>query len=147
MSPKPQPERVTWASGASRHAKVAGETDRHPRFDLISPVGHRRLAEVYGEGALAHGDRNWERGMPEDAILNHLEAHLVQWKAGDRSEDHLAKVAWGVYALMHFEERLAVADQGVCDCQRRAGRGEHGAPKPPSCACSSGHPAPGGFPR
>lgn len=102
---KPQPERVTWASGAARNAKVAGESDRHPRYDLVSPIGHRRLAEVYGEGAKTFGDRNWESGMPTEVILNHLEAHLVAWKAGDRGEDHLAKVAWGLYALMHYEER------------------------------------------
>lgn len=86
-------------SGSVRSADADGE-----RFDLISPFGLVRLAKVYAEGAKKYGDRNWELGQPIGEILNHVERHLNLWKQGDRSEDHLAKVAWGMFAIMHYEK-------------------------------------------
>lgn len=81
------------------------------RYDLISWIGHRRLAETYKEGAIKYGDWNWLKGFPLSDLLNHVEKHLNQYKAGDSSEDHLAHAAWGLYAMMHFEEtRLDLVD-------------------------------------
>ena len=74
------------------------------RFDLVSPFGLFRLAKIYAEGAKKYGDRNWELGQPFGDVLNHAERHRCLWKKGDRSEDHLAKVAWGMFAIMHYEE-------------------------------------------
>lgn len=77
------------------------------RFDLVSPVGLRRLAETYAEGAGKYGDHNWLKGMPFSSIINHLEAHIVKYKRtppAERKEDDLAHAAWGLFALMHFEE-------------------------------------------
>lgn len=90
---------VKYASGASRSSDAEGV-----RFDLVSPVGHRRLAARYAMGAVNRGDRNWEGGMPASDVINHLERHLNLWKSGDTSDDHLAAAAWGLFALMHFEE-------------------------------------------
>lgn len=81
------------------------DADDH-RFDLVSPFGLFRLAKIYAEGAKKYGDRNWELGQPTGDVLNHAERHLQLWKQGDRSEDHLAKVAWGMFAIMHYEETL-----------------------------------------
>ena len=91
----------TFASGATRSADV----DRDGvRFDLISPVGWWRLAARYGLGAKTHGDRNWEKGVPASVVINHMQRHENLWLAGDRSDDHLAAIAWGCFALMHYEE-------------------------------------------
>ena len=92
-------------SGATRSQDAEKE-----RFDLICPFAMKRLAVVYSEGAETHGSANWERGVPLDATLNHLERHLQLWKMEKKSgnkidgDDHLAKVAWGAFALMHYEE-------------------------------------------
>lgn len=88
-------------SGATR----SKDADAY-RYDLITPHGMKRLAKRYADGAVTHGDRNWEKGIPASVNLNHLEGHLQQWKAGDTSEDHLAAIAWGVFALMHFEATM-----------------------------------------
>ena len=93
--------------GAIRMRCVAG-TSKPCRYDLISPVGLRRLAETYGEGSLKYGDRNWEKGIPNSNLLNHLIAHIQQYMRGDTIEDHLAHAAWGLFALMHFEENIKV---------------------------------------
>lgn len=75
------------------------------RFDLITPVGMRRVAKRYADGAIKHGDRNWEKGIPASVTINHMLNHLNKWQSGDRSDDHLAAVAWGALALLHYEER------------------------------------------
>lgn len=88
-------------SGAERGTDADGT-----RYDLISPVGLTRLAETYAEGAKKHGDRNWEHGMPASDLLNHVVNHIYRWLAGDVSADHMAHAAWGLFAVMHFEELL-----------------------------------------
>ncbi len=86
-------------SGAVRSADAIST-----RYDLISPIGLRRLAETYAEGALKYSDNNWLKGFPASDILNHLMKHIDQFRLGDKSEDHLAHAAWGLFALMHFQE-------------------------------------------
>ncbi len=78
--------------------------DDRQRFDLISPIGLRRLSETYAEGAAMYGDRNWENGFPASVVINHALRHLILWLDGDMTEDHLAHAAWNLFALMHFEE-------------------------------------------
>jgi len=74
------------------------------RYDLISPIAMRRLAEVCAEGAHKYGDFNWEKGMPIIDLLNHGLRHLLRYLAGDRSEDHLGHALWNVAAAVHSEE-------------------------------------------
>lgn len=77
------------------------------RFDLISPIALKRLAQHYENGALKYEARNWEKGQPIgrylDSAIRHLYAHL----GGDRSEDHLAAAAWNAMAAIHTEVKIA----------------------------------------
>ena len=91
----------SFATGA-----VRGTDANATRYDLVSPIGLRRLAETYAEGAAKYEPRNWERGLPAGDTINHALRHIMQWLAGDKSEDHLAHAAWGLFAVMHFEETL-----------------------------------------
>lgn len=88
-----------FATGAVR-SKDAAKT----RYDLISPIGMRRLAETYAEGAAKYGDHNWEMGFPISDILNHGLRHVFLYLSGDRTEDHLSHAAWNLFAAMHSEE-------------------------------------------
>lgn len=74
------------------------------RFDLITPIGLRRLAETYNEGAKKYGAYNWLKGFPASDLMNHTIAHCYKWLNGDTSEDHLAHAAWGLFTIMHFQE-------------------------------------------
>lgn len=74
------------------------------RYDLISPIGLRRLAQACHEGAELYSDYNWEAGMPVADLLNHAIAHLYDYLAGDREEDHLAHAVWNCVAACHSEE-------------------------------------------
>lgn len=125
-------------------AKRSGDADNE-RYDLISPIGLRRLAETYAEGAAKYGDRNWENGFPASVIFNHAVRHLNLWLAGDDHEDHLAHAAWNLFALMHFEETRSdlfdipsredletdlnelLSNQSQCGQERNCGRCEHRA--------------------
>ncbi len=93
------PTIIQFPTGARRSGDAQSE-----RYDLITPIGLRRLAETYAEGAARHGERNWELGMPASALVNHALRHMNLWMTGDDSEDHLAHAAWNMLALMHFEE-------------------------------------------
>lgn len=100
--------RTTYKTGAQRGSSVAGESrdvsKLTPRYDLISPIALRRLAETHAEGADRYGQYNWRAGMPFTDTLNHCLAHINAYLTGDKSEDHLAHAAWNLFALMHFEE-------------------------------------------
>ena len=88
-------------SGAVRGSDAEGV-----RFDLITPIGLRRLAETCAEGARKYGDHNWQKGIPASVMLNHAIRHAYLWLAGDATEDHLAHAAWNLLAVCHFEEVL-----------------------------------------
>lgn len=90
-----------FATGAVRGTDAAGV-----RFDLITPIGLRRLAETCAEGAAKYGDHNWQKGIPASEMLNHAIRHLYLWLGGDATEDHLAHAAWNILGVCHFEEAL-----------------------------------------
>lgn len=93
---------VRFWTGAVRSSDAEAE-----RYDLISPIGLRRLAETYAEGSAKYGEHNWEQGIPASSLANHALRHIMLWLAGDQAgEDHLAHAAWNLLAAMHFEERL-----------------------------------------
>jgi hypothetical protein len=85
---------------------VRGIESSNARYDLITPVGLRRLAETYGEGAVKYGDENWLKGIDCKNLMNHALTHLTQYLAGDRTEDHLAHASWNLFAIMHNEEKM-----------------------------------------
>lgn len=89
----------TFETGAVRSTDADGV-----RFDLITPIGLRRLAETYNEGAKKYGSYNWLKGFPASDLSNHVIQHIYKWLNGDTSEDHLAHAAWGLFTIMHFQE-------------------------------------------
>ncbi len=74
------------------------------RFDLITPIGLRRLAATYQEGAVKYGAHNWQKGIPASDLTNHALKHVNSWLSGDTSEDHLAHAVWNLMTLIHFQE-------------------------------------------
>ena len=74
------------------------------RYDLITPIGLRRLAQHYENGARKYGDRNWEKGQPLSRYLDAAIRHTYAYIAGAREEDHLAAAAWNILAAIHTQE-------------------------------------------
>ncbi len=77
------------------------------RYDLLSPLALRRLAEHFENGAVKYGDRNWERGQPQARYLDSALRHLFKHLEGMRDEDHLSAAAWNVLAMIHQEEAVS----------------------------------------
>ena len=95
-------------TGAVRSADAFDE-----RWDLISPIGLRRVAETCAEGARKYGAYNWEKGMPAWDLINHAIRHIYMFLEGRRDEDHLAHAAWGILAAMHSLEAWPHLNDGT----------------------------------
>jgi hypothetical protein len=96
-------------SGQRRETITGAVRDRvqgKGRYDLITPIGLRRLALHYENGARKYKDRNWEKGMPLSWFLDSAIRHLFDYLSGDRSEDHLAAVAWNALGYIHSEQLI-----------------------------------------
>jgi hypothetical protein len=89
---------------------VRDTQDGKPRYDLIPTEGLRRLAKLYTRGAVKYGDNNWQKGQPLSRAYASLFRHLIQWREGDRTEDHMAAVAWNAMAIMFYEENKPELD-------------------------------------
>jgi hypothetical protein len=96
---------------------VRSADKNHVMYQLISPIGMRRLAETMKEGFDKYGAYNWERGMPIGDILNHAIDHIYAYLANPdpkaRSEDDLAHAAWNLFAAMHMEESHPNLEHGL----------------------------------
>ena len=87
--------------------------DSKGRFDLVSPLALKRLADLYQRGCAKYGERNYEKGIPLCRIIDSAMRHLNMYLAGDRSEDHLSALAWNAFALIHTEEQIARGNLSV----------------------------------
>lgn len=92
-------ETETFVTGAKRSRLDA-------RYDLLSPIGLRRAAEAADHGAKKYGEFNNEMGLGVSVYLNHALAHIYDYLAGDRAEDHLGHAAWNLLFACQSEEVL-----------------------------------------
>ena len=101
-------------SGERREAKSGAVRDRargKGRYDLISPLGMKRLAIHYENGSIKYDDRNWEKGMSLSWFLDSMERHVERYKecrilGEEQTEDHMAAIAWNAHGFMHTEEMI-----------------------------------------
>lgn len=89
---------------------VRDTQENKPRYDLIPICSLKRLADLYARGAIKYDDNNWQKGQPYSRAYASLFRHIIGWREGDRSEDHLAAVAWNAFALMYYEENKPELD-------------------------------------
>lgn len=88
--------RTTFETGAVREERIVEKG----RYDLIPGYPLHRLAVHYARGAVKYAPNNWMKGIPLSSFLDSAERHLNAFKMGDRSEDHMAAVAWNVFGFM-----------------------------------------------
>lgn len=75
------------------------------RPDLISPYMLKALGKVLATGADHYGDRNWEKGMPQECFKESASRHYVQWMNNETDEDHAAQLIFNVMAWIHFRDK------------------------------------------
>jgi hypothetical protein len=76
------------------------------RFDLISPIALKRLAQHYENGSIKYGDRNWEKGQPLSRYVDSLIRHAYCLLEGKADEDHASAIGWNAMAYVHTEEMI-----------------------------------------
>lgn len=94
-------KRQEFATGSKRDTQ-----EGKGRFDLISPISLKRLAQHFQNGANKYGDRNWEKGQPLSRYLDSAIRHAYAYMEGNRDEDHAIAIAWNAMALVHTEEMI-----------------------------------------
>jgi Transcription factor zinc-finger len=71
-----------------------------PLYSLLA------VGKIFIEG-LRYGKDNWKKGVHDkeyqEERLEHAFLHLIKYKEGDRSEEHLAKVAWFCFTQLELE--------------------------------------------
>lgn len=86
---------------------------KRPRHDLIPIEFLDELASIFEEGRRprpgmpeGYGD-SWKQGGNEFLLdcLNHASNHLHLYMNGDKSENHLSKVAWNVLVKRLFDKK------------------------------------------
>ena len=80
--------------------------DGKGRYDLITPIALKRLAQHYENGANKYNDRNWELGQPLSRYIDSAIRHLYTHLEGHRDEDHCSAAIWNIAALIHTEEMV-----------------------------------------
>jgi hypothetical protein len=94
-------KRHTFSTGAQRQPKTG-----LGRPDLISVIATMRKAVHLEKGAVGHGERNWEQGMPLSSFLASAWRHLLALTDGCEDEDHAAALAFNVDGYMHTEHLI-----------------------------------------
>jgi hypothetical protein len=88
-------------SGAVRDAATG-----KGRYDLVSPIPLRRLAQLYENGAVKYNARNWEKGMNLAVFYNSMMNHAQKVLEGWTDEDHEAAVLWNMFGYIHTKEMI-----------------------------------------
>jgi hypothetical protein len=92
---------ATFVSGAQR-------TAMDTRYDLLTPIGLRRVAQASHVGAVKYGAMNVEKGLPVSVFLNHALAHIYAFLEGNRPEgdpsEDLGHAAWNLLWAVHSFE-------------------------------------------
>lgn len=92
---------------ATAESTISAKTDKVGTGLILIPFySLLELGKIFIEG-LRYGRDNWKKGINDkeyqEERLEHALLHLIKWKEGDRSEAHLAKVAWFCFTQLELE--------------------------------------------
>lgn len=79
-----------------------------PLTTALTAYARLRYGYHLRKGSNNYGKDNWKLGQPSEALLESLDRHLAQYLLGDRSEDHLSAIMFGVVMLMQNEEKEGI---------------------------------------
>lgn len=116
------------------NAKTGGQKgSKSERFDLIPAIAMRKVARLYGRGALKYAAHNWRKGYDWSLSIAALERHLAAFKEGEDFDgetqcEHLASVVFHALALLTYADEHPELDD------RWKPEGTHGTSEPGSKA-------------
>ncbi len=75
------------------------------RYDLLSPNAIKRIAKRLEYGAKKYGDKDWEKGIPNNMLIDSSLRHIFQYLNNENDEDHLASAVTNLMQVMEQEEK------------------------------------------
>jgi len=94
-------EKRQFSTGAKRQASAGKGLP-----SLFPGDGYIELCKHFEDGAVLHGDRNWEKGLPLASIIDSLERHIAAEKMGDTSERHDRAIGWNALVYLTTKTRI-----------------------------------------
>lgn len=88
-------------------AKRDGNSSK-PFIHNIKGYSRIRYGFHMTKGANKYGDGNWEKGLPTECYLESIDRHLAYYMEGDRSEDHLSALLFGIFGIMENEKKQGI---------------------------------------
>lgn len=79
-----------------------------PFIHNLKGYTRQRFGYHMTKGANKYGDSNWELGMPSDQYLESVDRHLAAYMEGNRDEDHLAAIIFGIQGCMINEKNEGI---------------------------------------
>lgn len=95
-------EQTSFSTGAVRDA-AKGKGFPH----MIPPIGIRKIAKRFEDGAVNYGPHNWMKGIPLSRYVDAIKRHCMAWEEGQTNEDHLAAIGWNMVCAAWTEEQIA----------------------------------------
>jgi len=95
----------------NRKFKTGAQRDNNSNKPFVHNFkGYTRLRFGYHmtTGANKYGDQNWIKGMPIESYLESVDRHLAQYLNGDRNEDHLSAILFGIQGCMIEEQKQGI---------------------------------------
>lgn len=90
-------------TGAKRDSNVG-----KPYIHNLLGYTRQRFGYHMALGAAKYGDGNWLKGLPTECYLESVDRHLAAYMTGDRSEDHLSAIVFGIQGCMINEEKTGI---------------------------------------
>lgn len=95
---KPATAESIWEGPANPAPEVPKSEILAPGVDQVPFEGIEAIGAIFAEGEIKYGRGNWKKQPDNDEYnrerCRHAIRHLMLWANGDRSENHIAKVAW-----------------------------------------------------
>lgn len=79
-------------------------SDTKPAIHNLLGYTRQRFGYHMRMGANKYGDGNWLKGLPTECYLESVDRHLASYLEGDRSEDHLSAIIFGIQGCMINEK-------------------------------------------
>ncbi len=64
------------------------------------------LAKHFEEGCNKYGERNWEKGIPENVYIDSAVRHYLKWRRGDEDEPHDRAFVWNIICLIWTHKHI-----------------------------------------
>ena len=88
-------------------AKRDGNSNK-PYIHNLLGYTRQRFGYHMTKGSNKYGDGNWLKGLPTDCYLESIDRHLAAYMDGDRSEDHLSAIMFGIQGCMINEKKEGI---------------------------------------